>query len=122
MRLRSSSHSAKVLDCGDTSAHLGFSGFELGCEAEFQRSMEKGRFVLAHELFQGGNLPCTKDQCQFVRESLLLSNDCLSVFFLFRLVYELDRLPVRDVSCFTIPEDPVEHSGRAEQTDVSSMQ
>ncbi len=57
VRLRSSSHSAKVLDCGDTSAHLGFSGFELGCEAEFQRSMEKGRFVLAHELFQGGNLP-----------------------------------------------------------------
>ncbi len=98
MRLRSSSHSAKVLDCGDTSAHLGFSGFELGCEAEFQRSMAKGRFVLAHELFQCGNLPCAEDQRQFIRKALFLSNDCLSVFFFFRLVYELDRLPVGEVS------------------------
>ncbi len=98
MRLRSSSHSAKVLDCGDTSAHFGFSGFELWCEAEFQRSMEKGRFVLAHESFQGGNLPCAEDQRQFIRKALFLSNDCLSVFFLFRLVYELDGLPVGDVS------------------------
>jgi hypothetical protein len=98
MRLRPSSHSAKVLDCADTSIHLEFSGFELGCEAEFQRSMEKGRFVLVHESFQGGNLSCAEDQRQFIRKALFLSNDCLSVFFLFRLVYELDRLPVGDVS------------------------
>ncbi len=57
MRLRSSSHSAKVLDCGDTSVHLGISGFEVGCEAGFQRSTEMGGFMmgLARELFQGGN-------------------------------------------------------------------
>jgi len=46
MRLRSSSHSAKVLHCGDTSVHLRSSGIELACEAGFQRSMETSWFVL----------------------------------------------------------------------------
>src|SRR5258708_7495507 len=44
MRLRSSSHSAQVLHCGDTSVHLRISGVELACEAGFQRLMEKGWF------------------------------------------------------------------------------
>jgi hypothetical protein len=48
MRLRSSSHSAKVLDGGDTSVHLGISGFELSCEAGFQRPMEKGGLRCAY--------------------------------------------------------------------------
>src|SRR5260370_33068169 len=122
MRLRSSSHSAKVLDCGDTSAHLGFSGFELWCEAGFQRSMEKGRFVLAHESFQGGNLPCAEDQGQFIRKALFLSNDCLPVFFLFRLVHELDRLPVGHWPSFTIAEHSFEHSARPSQANVPSVQ
>src|SRR5229473_2619531 len=93
-----------------------------GAKRNFSGRWKKGRFVLAHELFQGGNLPGAEDQGQFVRESLFLSNDCLPVFFLFRLVHELDRLPVGDVPCFTIAEDPVEHSGRAEQAHVPSVQ
>jgi len=32
------------------------------------------------------------------------------------------RLPMRDVPRFTVPEDAVEHSGRAEQPDVSAVQ
>jgi hypothetical protein len=42
MRLRTSAHSSKVLDCGDTGIHLGISGIELGYENGFQRSMERG--------------------------------------------------------------------------------
>jgi hypothetical protein len=45
MRLRPSSHSAKVLDCGDINIHLGISVFELGCEAGFRRSKEKSGFL-----------------------------------------------------------------------------
>jgi hypothetical protein len=45
MRLGSSSHSAKVLDRGDTSVHFGISGFELSYEAGFQRSTGKGGFL-----------------------------------------------------------------------------
>ena len=77
---------------------------------------------MEYGLLKGGNLSRAEDQRQFVRESLLFSNDGLAVFFLFRLVHELDRLPVGDMSHFTIAEDPVEHSRRAEQADVPSVQ
>src|SRR5882762_3639831 len=77
---------------------------------------------LADELLQAGNFPCAEDQGQFVREPLLLSNDRLPVFFLFRFFYQLHRLPVRDMAHFPFPEDSVKHSGRAEQPNVPSMQ
>jgi hypothetical protein len=77
---------------------------------------------LADELLQAGNFSCAEDQGQFVREPLFLSNNCFPVFLFFRFVHKFDRLPVRDVSCFTIPEDTVEHSDRAEQANMPSVQ
>src|SRR6185437_7707161 len=72
--------------------------------------------------FQRGNLSCTKDQRQFVRETLFLSNDGFSVLLFFGSVHQLDRLPVRDVAYLTVTEDAVQHTGRAEQTNVTAME
>jgi len=146
MRLRSSSHSAKVLNRGDTRVHLGISGFELACKAGFQRSMEKGGLCCARlvsnavppsgrcfkaqgnsrgdnsmspssgrRVISGWQSPVTEDHVSsfenrsFSRMIVFPSSSSSDLF------YDLDRLPVRDVSCFTIPKIPFEHSGRAER-------
>src|SRR5437870_9096951 len=44
------------------------------------------------------------------------------VFLLFRLVHQLDRLPVCDVPHLPLAEDAIQHAGCAEQPYMTSMQ
>ncbi len=80
------------------------------------------RSTEADQSLQDRNVTAVENKRQFVGESLFLSNDRLSVFFLFRFLHQFHRLPVRYVTRFTFTENAIEHSSSAEQTDMTSVQ
>jgi hypothetical protein len=71
-------------------------------------------YTEADQPLQDHNLSAAENKCQFVREPLFFSHDCLPIFFLFRFVYQFDRLPAISVARFSLSQYAVEHSGRAE--------
>jgi hypothetical protein len=80
-------------------------------------------FVLFFLVHEDERLSASEDQRQFVRKPLPVVQDFRAVFFLFfPVVGEFHGTPVRDVAIFSLAENPVEHSRRAEQPDVAAMQ
>lgn len=76
-------------------------------------------------LFMRDNLGLTvyKNKCQLVRKPLPVMQDLGSVLFLFfPMVGKFHRAPVGDVTTFTFAEYSIEHSGSAEQADMSTVQ
>ena len=64
-----------------------------------------------------------EDQRQFVRKPLPVVQDFRAVLFLlFPVVGEFHGTPMRNMAVFPFAEDPVEHSRRTEQANVSAMQ
>lgn len=64
-----------------------------------------------------------KHQRQFVREPISIMEDlCAILFLFFPVIGELHRAPMGNVAVFTFAEYPVEHTGRAQQSNMSAME